>query len=193
MVEGTIAATLEFGRLEFRSWEHDWALGCTNTPTSLAAAQRVLPEKATSAIYDLLRQQEALLLQDTMPFPPFDLRVRSKIRRPLRSYRDANVLILASAATLNTICPRWDKLLDKHGLIDGTQARTKTCKYGTTLRVPTGDRFVRDNYSLEWFPWATDVDIDKMFGEYGPRHKDPSPFDVFDAIHAAKRQAGDAP
>jgi hypothetical protein len=76
MVNESEKFALEFGRIIFRSWEHDWDLGIPNTRTSLAEASRLLPAAATQPVYDWLNGLDAMLRRRTLPFPPLDVRVR---------------------------------------------------------------------------------------------------------------------
>jgi hypothetical protein len=62
------------GQIVFRSWEHEWVTG-DRYASSVSTARRVLPKDISAPIYSLLERLESLLLRESLPFPPYGLRI----------------------------------------------------------------------------------------------------------------------
>ena len=82
MVELAGGAMVEFGQIVVESWEHKWKNPDNQGDVPLAQAERVLPREATEKIYQFLEKTEKMLLRGSLPFPPFDFRVRLVDHQP---------------------------------------------------------------------------------------------------------------
>lgn len=140
---------IEFGRVQLCSWEHDWATSCWQNFTSLRDAQRVIPVEVTGEIYALLRRDEVRLLRGSLPFTPYDFRVRLENNRPgdHSCLRDE----VSRVYKIGIICPCWSEALREAGLETEGNVATKKGRY-KTLRVAGADTQFSVAYSLEWRP-----------------------------------------
>jgi hypothetical protein len=173
---------LEFGRIIFRSWEHDWNLGIPHERTSLAEARRLLPTSATQPVYDWLNGLEAMLRRRTLPFPPFDVRVR----------RQSEILEngdgpMWRALPIRCLCPDWDEYLRAAGLMDGDKGKMKRGKHGSQISVLTGESILGHAYSLNWEKTPDTYALHDVLREFSPHFKERTIFDGFGAIRSACR------
>jgi hypothetical protein len=137
---------------------------------SVASARRVLPEESTKAIYEILQRWESEYLESSLPFPPYDLRIRA-VNNP-RPITDARPLLIETARRhqpISTYCPTWDQMLIANEISE------KRSRFGSVLRAPSGESTVYAHYELRWV-CLCQVGIDQLLRKFSPRYKPTSLF-----------------
>jgi len=178
------ALDVEIGRIVVRSWEHEWKTE-EKTSSSVASAQRLLPSDFTKPVYDILERGEQYLLRSSLPFLPYDLRIRRANNEWMGFAGQVDWLLEWARLRLHLgeLCPGWDNALP--------QPSAKKGKYGQMLYAPGGDSPIIAGYEVVWQPILPfeGVDLDKLLREFSPRYKAPS---IFESIAPAQNYKGPA-
>jgi hypothetical protein len=193
MTEPWLGPQIEFGRVRLLSWEHDWATSSKHTYTSLRDAERVLPLGVTAEIYAVLRREEVRLLRGSLPFPPYDFRMRLNENRPGDhaniSNEDLSDLERRSC-TLGDICPGWSEALRKAGLETNGIIATKRGRHGM-LEAARADTPFLFAYSLEWHMVGLPGPIDRILRDLSPRYRVPNS-DPWSALSEVRKALGNS-
>jgi hypothetical protein len=139
------ASSVEIGRIMFRSWEHQWETDEREAP-SVASAKRLMSSYVTRPIYEILENWEHDLLRSSLPFSPYDLRVRSA-NNAWMAFADGNYHLVETCRRflpVGELCPNWDETLPK--------PQEKRGKYGVVLRAPLADVPLNRVYEVMWQP-----------------------------------------
>lgn len=159
------------GRVVFRSWEHQWITG-EPWVASVASASRLLPERRTAPIYDILKRWEQSLLRASLPFAPHDVRiVEENELLAYENYDDHFPDWVRRALPIGQICPDWEEALRKKRLLLAKGPREKPLKSGLILKVPSGETPLNCVYEVEWRCVCLPAYIDVFLREFSPRHK----------------------
>jgi hypothetical protein len=153
------------GQIVFRSWEHEWVTG-DRYASSVSAASRVLPKDVSEPIYSLLERLELLLLRESLPFPPYGLRMAQGQDVPYPTLEDHAVQYLP----IGHYCPTWDDNLRRRRLLFSGGPKTKGGKFGTTIEVPLAERRLCDFYEVKWESKFGTVELDQLLGRSLRRH-----------------------
>lgn len=185
------ALGFELGRIVVRSWEHTWLTGISEV-RSVAEASRLLPPSTTEPLYELLTRLERALIRDTLPFPPFDVRLHVGHRAPIPDDEVSD--LFAQYWPIDTLCPMWDEVLRRKRLLLRKGPREQVGRYGQVLRVPTGNTPLLEVYEVRWvaLPFQPET-LDDLLRKYSPRHKEPSLFETIEAIREASERYRSSP
>lgn len=123
-----------------------------------------------------------MLRRRTLPFPPFDVRVR----------RQSEILEngdgpMWRALPIRCLCPDWDDHLRAAGLMDGDKGKMKRGTYGSHISVPTGESQLGHAYELNWEKIPDAYALHDVLREFSPHFKELTVFDAIDAIRSARR------
>jgi hypothetical protein len=161
------------GQIVFRSWEHEWVTGERHA-SSVSTASRVLPKDVSEPIYSLLERLELLLLRESLPFPPYGLRIAQGQDVPYPTSQDQVVQNLRDQAVqylpIGHCCPTWDDNLRRRRLLLSGGPKTKGGKFGTTLEVPLAERRLCDFYEVKWESKFGTIELDQLLGRNLRQH-----------------------
>jgi hypothetical protein len=121
-------------------------------------ARRVLPKDISAPIYSLLERLESLLLRQSLPFPPYGLRIGEGKDVSFPSLPDQ----AAQYLSIGHYCKTWDDDLrrEKFLLTDGP--KTKLGKFGTIIKVPLAARQLCEFYEVKWESKFGTVELDQL-------------------------------
>jgi hypothetical protein len=147
------------GRIVFRSWEHEWVTGDRHA-SSVSTASRVLPKDVSEPIYSMFERLELLLLRESLPFPPYGLRIAQGQDAVFPAFEDHSVQYLP----IEHFCPTWDDNLRRQRLLLSGGPTTKGGKFGTTIEVPLAERRLGDFYEVKWESKFGTVELHQLLG-----------------------------
>jgi hypothetical protein len=161
------ALDVEIGKIVFRSWEHQWETE-EKFASAVASAKRALPSDFTKPIYEILEGWEQCLKRSSLPFAPYNLRIRptnDAWKAFTGGFDPSEILMLHRS--LREMCAGWDGMLP--------QPRTKQGKYGQQLVAPAGDQMLLGHYEVEWHSVTVPdaVNLDTLLRTFSPRYKRP--------------------
>jgi hypothetical protein len=183
MTEQTGGPTVEFGRIMLTSWEHDWATDANHARIPLREAKRVLPEALTADIYALLKREEERLLRHSLPFPPYDFRIRRADDQHEVDDEQINDA-LREASPLGVMYSEWTNYLKAASLEKDGVLLNKRSNHGSLIYVSGADTLFAYAYSLDWCPVGEAGSIDRVLGELSPRYRPPG-MSLWDALSEA--------